>query len=52
MRKVVQNGSKELVPKKFANISTSGSFKAWARELKDYARMVDPQTLELFRHAE
>jgi hypothetical protein len=52
LRKVVQNSSKELAPKKFQNIAVSGSFKAWSRELKDYAQMADPTTLELFKYAE
>ena len=30
----------------------SGSFKAWARDLKDYARMADPATLNLLRLGE
>ena len=48
LRKVVQNGSKELIPGKFSNVNASGSLKSWARELKDYARMADPATLNLF----
>ena len=40
------------MPKKFESIGQSGSFKAWAREVKDYARMADPATLELFRLGE
>ena len=52
IRKVIQSGSKELVPKKFQSVGQSGSFMAWAREVKDYARMADPTTLELFRLGE
>ena len=33
-------------------MTVSGSFKVWARELKDYARMADPKTLSLFRDGE
>ena len=49
LRRVVQSGGKELIPGKFSNVTTSGSFKYWARELKDYARIADPATLNLFR---
>ena len=52
IRKVIQSGNKELVPKKFANVGQSGSFKSWAREVKDYARIADPETLELFKIGE
>ena len=38
-----------MVPKKFANVGKSGSFKSWAREVKDYARIADSETLELFK---
>lgn len=31
LRKVVQSGNKELVPKRFSTPAISGSFKAWAR---------------------
>ena len=51
-RKVIQSGNKELVPKKFASVCQSGSFKSWAREVKDYARIADPETLELFKIGE
>ena len=52
IRKVIQSGSKDLTPKKFSNIATSGSFRSWARELKDYARMADPKTLTLIKLGE
>ena len=52
IRKVIQSGNKELVPKKFQSVGHSGSFKAWAREVKDYARMADPATLDLLKIAE
>jgi hypothetical protein len=52
LRKVIQSGSKDLVPKKFTNIAASGSFKAWARELKDYSRVADHDTIEMFKMAE
>ena len=52
IRKVIQSGNKELVPKKFTNVGQSGSFKSWAREVKDYARTADPETLELFKIGE
>jgi len=32
LRKVVQNGSKDLVPKKYECILKSGSFKSWSRD--------------------
>ena len=47
IRKVIQSGNKELAPKRFQNVAVSGSFRAWAREIKDYARMADPRTLRM-----
>ena len=52
LRKIIQSGSKDLVPKKFSNIATSGSFKNWPREIKDFARMADPMTNKLFTQGE
>jgi hypothetical protein len=52
IRKVIQSGNKELAPKKFQSTALSGSFKTWAREVKDFARMADPAVVELMRHAE
>ena len=52
LRKVVQNGAKELIPKKYINAATSGSFKAWAREIKDYAKMAEPDIDELLNMGE
>ena len=49
IRRVIQSGIKELVPEKFANVGQSGSFKSFAREVEDYARIADPVTLELSR---
>ena len=49
IRRVIQSGIKELVPKKFANVGQSGSLKSLAREGEDYARIADPETLELSR---
>ena len=52
IRKVIQSGNQELVPKKFANVGPSGSFKSWVRQVKDYARIADPETPELFKIGE
>ena len=37
-----------MMPKLFRNTAVSGSYKAWSREFKDYALMVDPALEELF----
>ena len=47
LRKVIQNGNKDMTPKKYSSVAISGSFKIWAREIRDYARMADPKTLDL-----
>ena len=49
---VIQSGNKESVPKKFAIVRQNRSFKSWAREIEDYARIADPETLELFKLGE
>ena len=43
IRKVIQSGNKELVPRRCANVGQSGSCKSWAREVNDYARIADPR---------
>ena len=48
IRKVFLNGSKELLPKKYTNATASGSFKTWAREYKDWLRMIDKILFKLF----
>ena len=47
-----KNGGKELVPIKFGNEATSGSFKAWAREMQDYAGIAQPSKKQFFDIAE
>ena len=48
LRRLLQSGSKDMMPKLFRNTAVSGSHEAWSREFKDYALMVDPALEELF----
>ena len=43
---------KEVFPKKFANGQTSGNFKVWAKEMKDYIFWHDKTTKDLIEHFE
>ena len=43
---------KEIAPKKYANMLTSGSFKAWASSMKDYVFRHDAKSKELIEHLE
>ena len=43
---------KEVFPKKFANGQTSGNFKVWAKEMKDYIFWHDKDTKDLIEHFE
>ena len=52
VRKVIQSGNKELVPKKFVAVGHNGSFRSSAREVEDYARIAHPATLEQFKIGE
>ena len=48
LRRLLQSGIKDMMPKFIRNTAVSGSYKAWRREFKDYALMVDPALEELF----
>ena len=52
VRKVIQSGNQELVPKKFVAVGHNGSLKSSAREVEDYARIAHPATLEQFKIGE
>ena len=52
LTKVVQSGTRALSPNQFSNIAISRSFKAWSREVQDYARMADRHPLVLLGEAE
>ena len=43
---------KEIAPKKFANAQTSGGFKAWAKDMKEYIFWHDKETKQLIENFE
>jgi hypothetical protein len=43
---------KEIAPKKFANTQTSGNFKVWAKDMKDFIFWHDKETKELIENSE
>ena len=43
---------KEISPKKYNNMQTTGSFKVWAKDMKDYIFWHDQATKELIEHFE
>ena len=37
LRRLLQSGSKDMMPNLFRNTAVSGSYKAWSREFRDYS---------------